>query len=126
MKRICRSAVVLIVALTVVGTAAAQDWTVGDHVMVNWTPDDYWYPATIVAIQDAQYTVVYDDFDRESVTADRIRIEDLTVGDEVFCNWQRGGVYYPGRIISRAGNAIVIRYDDDDLEATTLACIRVQ
>ena len=126
MRRICVPAVALIVSLTAVGAATAADWYVGDRVMVNWTADDDWYPATVVAVEGARYTVVYDDYDRETVTADRIRVEDLAVGARIFCNWLGGGVYYPGAIADRVGDAIVVHYDDGDVEATTLACVRVQ
>jgi uncharacterized protein (DUF427 family) len=108
------------------GTLTAQEWDVGDHVMVNWTGDEFWYPATVVAAEEDGYFVVFDDFDREWVPAGRIRPENLSVGDKVFCNWMGGGIYYPGEIASRRGNAIVVHYDDGDVEATTIAGVRVR
>jgi uncharacterized protein (DUF427 family) len=115
-----------LVLFAATGTLAAEDWEVGDHVMVNWTGDDFWYPGTVVAVENGEYFVVFDDFDREWVPAGRIRPENLSVGDKVFCNWMGGGIYYPGEIASRRGNAIIVHYEDGDVEATTIAGVRVQ
>jgi len=119
--------VAILFALLAVGTVAAQsNWRVGDHALINWTGDGYWYPGTIVAIEGSEYYVVYDDGDREWVGSDRIRQDDLLVGTPVSANWLGGGIYYPGVIAERTGNAIVIHYDDGDVEATTIAAVRVR
>lgn len=119
--------VALLFGLLMVGFAVAQtSWSVGDHALVNWTGDGFWYPATIVAEEGRELFVVYDDGDREWVGADRIRQEDLGVGERVSVNWMGGGVYYDGVISQRIGNAIVVQYDDGDVEATTISVVRVR
>lgn len=118
---------VLVLTLAVGGAVCAQSsWSVGDHVLVNWTGDDYWYPGTIVAMEGGQYFVVYDDGDREWVDAVRIRRDDVVVGTRVSANWLGEGIYYTGVISLRTGNAVVIQYDDGDVEATTVAAVRVR
>ncbi len=61
-----------------------------------------------------------------STGADRVRKEDPATGDRVFCNWMGEGFYNPGEIARQSGNAIVVHYDDGYVEATTLACVRVE
>lgn len=56
----------------------------------------------------------------------RITSENLTVGSRVFGNWQRRGLYYPGKITDRRGDTITILYDDGDRETTTIAVVRVK
>ena len=47
------------------------------------------------------------------------------VGKRVVCNFQRAGVYYPGRIGQvGSGGAIHIEYDDGDREWTTIGACR--
>ncbi len=98
---------------------------VGDNVMANWTGDAYWYPATIVQKEGSRFFVVFEDFDREWITADRIRAENLQVGQNVQCRWQ-GGDFYPGKIGRRSGKVVYINYNDGDVEWTTIDHIRTE
>jgi hypothetical protein len=49
----------------------------------------------------------------------------IGVGARVFCRWQGGGQYYPGRVASVAGEAIHVQYDDGDKEDTNVRMTRV-
>jgi hypothetical protein len=69
--------------------------------------------------------VQFDDGDDEWTTPQRMVPDDLRVGDRVFGNWQKGGVYFPGKITKREGDKIHIQYDDGDQEDTTVAVARV-
>ncbi len=100
-------------------------WRAGETPLVNWSRDEYWYPATVKKAEAARYYVVFDDGDEEWTTAERMTVEDLREGDRVFGNWQKRGLYYPGRIFQRRGLDIHIKYDDGDEENTTLSVIRV-
>lgn len=127
MKRFA-GALVLVLALSVsaaAAPAASTAYKAGDRVMVNWTGDNYWYPATIVTISGGKYYVIYCDTDRETVTADRIAPLDVQVGDVLECNWQNGGVYYEGKVTVKSGDMIHISYNDGDQEDTTIEYIRV-
>jgi hypothetical protein len=97
-----------------------------DRVLVHWSQDEYWYPATITKVSGSRYFVVFDDGDEEWTEASRVSAENLAAGDRVFGNWKREGKYYPGRITSRQGNTITILYDDGDQETTTIASVRVR
>lgn len=124
----CLAAVLCVVVL-ITGTtgvvAQNRGWRVSDRVLVHWSQDEYWYPATITKVSGARYYVVFDDGDEEWTTATRITRENLTAGSRVFANWKHGGKYYPGKITSRRGNTITILYDDGDRETTTLSVVRV-
>jgi len=74
---------------------------------------------------DGEYFVIFDDGDRKWVYYDDIVAEDLGPGDWVEGNWQNGGIYYSGTIADRIGDAIIIEYDDGDVEATTIGFVRV-
>ena len=121
---------VLILALLITGSAAVfaggGDWYIGDRVLVDWSGDSYWYPATIVDLADGEYFVVFDDGDREWVYEDTIAPDDLMAGDEIEGNWEGGGVYYSGVIAERIGDAVYIEYDDGDTETTTVGYLRVE
>ena len=97
----------------------------GDHVLVNWSHDSYWYPATIKKIDGSRYYILFDDGDKEWTTAERITTEEIKVGSKVFANWKKKGHYYPGRVTQRNGDRIHIQYDDGDKETTTISVVRV-
>ncbi len=103
----------------------ARTWNTGETLLVNWSKDDYWYPATVKKKEGMRYFVVFDDGDKEWTTADRMTVEDMSMGDRVFGNWQKRGKYYPGRIAQRKGREIHIKYDDGDEEDTTISVVRV-
>lgn len=119
-------ALAVLVAGATIGLAQSSQWKVDDRVLVNWSADDYWYPATITEVNGSRYRVVFDDGDEEWTEAARITAENLTVGNRVFANWKRQGLYYPGKITARRGNTITILYDDGDQETTTIAVVRIK
>lgn len=128
MGRTFKISPLLIIFLIIIGSPAFADggWGIGDQVLVNWSGDDYWYPATIVDEEGGEFFVIFDDGDREWVLPDDIAPDDLAEGDRIQGNWQGGGVYYPGYIAERRGNAVLIEYDDGDVEATTIGFLRVE
>ncbi len=100
-------------------------WVEGDQVLVDWSGDEYWYPAKIAERKDGRYHVAYLDGDEEWTTPDHVVSENLKVGDRVLANWEGRGEYYPGRITRRDGRSIDILYDDGDRETTTIDVVRV-
>jgi hypothetical protein len=93
-----------------------KTWNIGGTLIVNWSKDKYWYPATVKKKDGERYFVVFDDGDEEWTTVNRMAVEDMREGDMVFGNWQKRGKYYPGRITHRVGREIHIKYDDGDEE----------
>lgn len=118
-------ALALAAGLLGLGTIGAQAQSAGQRFLVHWSGDQYSYPATIVEVRGERYSVRFDDGDQEWTTRDRIFPDDLRAGSRVFANWQGRGVYYPGQITRRNGNAIHISYDDGDQEDTTIGAVRV-
>lgn len=118
---------VVLVAGANVCAAQARRWKVGDRALVNWTQDEFWYPATITRVaRGGRYYIVFDDGDEEWTTRPRLAPLRLTVGRRVFANRRHEGDYYPGRIIARRKNIITILYDDRVRETTTIAGVRVK
>jgi len=105
--------------------AKLPQWKVGEKLLVNWSHDKYWYPATIKKKDGQRYFVVFDDGDKEWTVPSRMIEEDIRVGDRVFGNWKSRKRYYPGRVTRRDGNKIHISYDDGDQENTTISFVRV-
>jgi len=52
-------------------------------------------------------------------------VENIAIGDRVFGNWKDRGKYYSGKVITRKGKTIQIKYDDGDEETTTISFVRV-
>ena len=104
---------------------AQREWQVGEHLLVNWTRDAFWYPATVVKKEGKRYSVRFDDGDEEWTASSRMTQEDIEVGDKVFANFKNLGRYYPGTVAKRQGRKVHIRYDDGDAEVTTIASVRV-
>jgi hypothetical protein len=98
----------------------------GDRVLVNWSQDEFWYPATITRVSRSGYYIIFDDGDEEWTTAKRIVALKLTVGRKVFVNRKHEGLYYPARIVAKRRNLITVLYDDGTRETTTVAGVRVQ
>jgi len=105
--------------------AKLPPWKVGEKLLVNWSHDKYWYPATIKKKDGQRYFVVFDDGDKEWTVPSHMIEEDIRVGDRVFGNWKKRKRYYPGRVTRRDGNKIHISYDDGDQENTTISFVRV-
>ena len=118
---------VVIVACANVCAAQTRKWKVGDRALVNWSQDEFWYPATITRVSRSRYYIVFDDGDEEWTTRSRIAPLKLTIGRRVFANRKHEGNYYLGRIIARRrNNVITILYDDRIRETTTIAGVRVK
>lgn len=117
---------VVLAASANVCVAQTRKWKTGDRALVNWSQDEFWYPATITRVSRGRYYIVFDDGDEEWTTRPRIAPLKLTVGRRVFANRQHEGSYYPGRIIARRKNTITILYDDRIRETTTIAGVRVK
>jgi hypothetical protein len=70
--------------------------------------------------------VYFDDGDDEWLPSEGVCENDLTVGSRVFARFQRGPGYFPGRIVRREGERIMIAYDDGQQEDTSIRWVRVR
>lgn len=118
----------VVLAFVCANSSAAQTrkWRVGDRALVNWSQDEFWYPATITRISRSRYYVVFDDGDEEWTTRSRIQALRLKTGRRIFANRKHEGEYLPGRIVAAKNNIITILYDDRVRETTTVAGIRIK
>ncbi len=112
--------------LLIFGLSALQAFDIGDRVMADWSGDTYYYPGTVILIEENRYFVIFDDFDREWLDTDLLRPEDIDAGSRVECRWEGDFVYYPGAVRKRVKDAIHVLYDDGDEEFTTIAHIRME
>jgi DUF971 family protein len=104
---------------------AASPWITGDRVFGRWGGDWHWYPATVQSMKDGQVHVIFDDGDQEHLPPERVVKLEVRVGQRVLGRWQRGPIYYPGKITRVEGERIWIDYDDGDKEATDVAWVRL-
>jgi hypothetical protein len=109
-----------------IGHAQKPRWKVGDRVLVNWSQDEFWYPATITKVSRPGYYIVFDDGDEEWTTTKRVVALRLGIRQRVFVNRKHEGFYYPGRIVSKRKNIITVLYDDGIRETTTVAGVRLK
>lgn len=116
-----------VAALSCSSAAEEKKWKEGDRVLALWKLDkDWYYVGTIREFKEGQYVVVFDDGDKDTLAPAHIFPEDIAVGDKIAGNFKRQGVFYPGKITSRKGDQVHIKYDDGDEEDTTIAMLRVK
>lgn len=101
-------------------------WKEGDTVLVKWSMDDFWYPATVTKVEKDRYFVHFHDGTEEWTDGTMMTAEDLAVGDRISGRFRQGPDYYPGVIKERKGATVHIRYDDGDEETALLNILRVR
>lgn len=85
----------------------SRAWEIGERALVNWTGDQYWYPATVEEKRnEGEYFVEFDDGDSEWTDSSRMIAEDIKVGDSIFFSLERRGTYYSGKVTQRQGSTI--------------------
>src|SRR2546422_793220 len=112
--------------LLILGTAPAAQAEAGRRLFARWEPDGYSYPMTIEKRENGQSYVHYNDGTKEWTPDWRISSYNVQVGTVVYGNWLNRGLYYRGQVTRRNGNQIRIRYDDGDVEDTTIDLIRMK
>ena len=105
---------------------AGGSWSVGQRVLAQWFPENFFYPGTIESEKGGQFNVRFDDGDEATVTAGQIAKLDIAAGSRVFARWQGGPGYFPGAVDQQQGEKIHVRYDDGDQEWTTISMVRVE
>ena len=105
--------------------AQADRFKVGRRVFGRWSPDGFWYPATIKAIREGKYFVHFDDNDQKWLDEGELTTSQPAVGDRVEGDWLAKGGFYKGKVTAGAGEKVHILYDDGDEEDTTISYLRV-
>ncbi len=96
----------------------------GDWVLGNWQGAGYYYPGVVSNVSGDMISINYDDGDFETLPSAYVRYYDWGIGSRVECNWQGGGVWYPGVITQLDAINLSISYDDGDYENTLVALCR--
>jgi hypothetical protein len=101
-------------------------WNNGDRVLVNRSPDGFWYPGTVRHIDGNRCYVICDDGDDALVFDDQLKPLHFEVADMVQVRSRRDHTYTPGQIIDRTDDQVCVRYSADRQEWTSLDRIRVR
>lgn len=103
-----------------------DDFREGTRVLARWPLEDWYYPATVSSVKNSRYYITYRDGDTAWVERSDLRLERVSAGSRVYCNWKNSGTYFPGVVSARRGDAVSINYDDGDYEETTMRCVRMR
>lgn len=99
----------------------------GDWVLGRYRGGDFYFPGVVQHVgPDGAVTIAYDDGDRETVPASRVKPYDWAVGSRVEAIWSGNGRWYEATIIAAApnGSDLVVRFDDGIEESLTTARCR--
>jgi hypothetical protein len=109
-----------------VGSSEQERWQVGDRVLARWPVEQFWwYPARINACDGERYEVHFDDGDKARVTSRDLAPLVIDVGTRVFGRLNDGRLYFPGRVVHKEEERILIRYDDTTEQRTTISMVRI-
>lgn len=101
-------------------------WNGGDRVLAQRAGQPFWYPATVLSQKSGVYEVLYEDGEsREKLGGERLAANDLAVGSAVHARANRGTIFYPGVILEKDGEKVVVLYDSGVKEPTFQAMLRV-
>jgi hypothetical protein len=121
---------VILASLALFNSAAkaepAKQFKAGDRVLARWGPEKFWYAGTVREVKGTRYVIGFDDGDKQETPGEEVIADDIKVGDKVQGNFKRAGKYFPGKITTRTGDQIHIKYDDGDEEDTTIGMVRVE
>jgi hypothetical protein len=101
-------------------------WRVGQRVLAQWPPEQFFYPAVVHAVESELVHVHYDDGDQARLTPDAVLPLRLEVGDHVYARRHQASLYLPAVIQTKKGDQLLLRYDDDgDSEWSLIRMVRV-
>ncbi len=103
-----------------------QDWQRLDRVLVNWSGDRFWYPATILDNEEQRYRVRLDDGRIVSLEARYIANLSIVPGARVEVDWKGQGRWYAGQVRSSANDMAEVQFDDGFEENSPLRRVRLE
>lgn len=99
-------------------------WTEGNRTFAYWDEDEYFYPATVVAIQDDDIFVRFDTGEEEWTDSDYLEEFLVEVDDQVECKSAKDDLYYSVIIVNIDGDRVEVEYEDESTEWSTLSRLR--
>jgi hypothetical protein len=110
--------------------ADERNWQIGDRVLARWGGDLFWYPGTVLQLQDDNFRVLFDDQDQAIVSARDLVPLTVHEGDRVLCRpkFEPALRYFPAVVTRVNGEIIDVTFDDIELEErnTNVGRIRVR
>lgn len=99
-------------------------WNEGDRAFAFWDEDEYFYPATILKIEDEDIFIRFDTGEEEWTNADYLEAFEVEPDEEVECRSAQDDMYYDVIVLEVNGNNVEIEYEDETTEWTTLNRLR--
>ena len=99
-------------------------WEEGHRAFAYWDDDEYFYPATIIGIEDEDIHVRFDTGEEEWTDAEYLEEYIVEVDEEVECKSTQDDLYYDAIVIAVDGERVQVEYEDGATEWTTLNRIR--
>lgn len=99
---------------------ASVAWRIGERVLAHFAHDGFWYPGTILKIDDTRLYVRFDNGTKQWTPPARLLELDLEVGDRVSCRRPGASALQAGRIVQCDGDKILVRFDDGGEEWVSL------
>jgi hypothetical protein len=103
----------------------APTWAIGDRVFACWF-DLCWYSGSILAVDGAQVSVVFDHGGHAVMPPEKVHSLQLAEGDRVNGRWKAGQEFFPGVVASLDGEIVNVLYDDGDQETTLIRLLRLE
>ncbi len=103
-----------------------RQWKRNDRVLMNWSADRFWYPATIMNSLEHGYRVRLDN--GRVVRSDPRYLTHLSIaaGARVEVNWKGQGRWYPGYVTDTESDTVTVRFDDGFTEKSALMRVRLE
>jgi hypothetical protein len=99
-------------------------WKEGQRAFAYWDEDEYFYPATIVSIEDEDIYIRFDTGEEEWTTAEYLEEYAAETGEEVECKFSQNDLYYNAVVLEADGERIQVKYEDGVTEWSALNRIR--
>ena len=99
-------------------------WTEGNRAFAFWDEDEYFYPATIIALDGEDIFIRFDTGEEEWTNADYLEEFIVEVDDEVECKSTHDNLYYDVTVLDVDGDRVEVEYEDETSEWSTLSRLR--
>ena len=99
-------------------------WSEGDRVFAYRDEDDYFYPATILNIEEEDIFIRFDTGEEEWTQEEFLEEYAVSADEEVECKSTKDDQYYDVTVLSADGDRVEVEFSDGSTEWTTLSRIR--